>query len=170
MNLNPIFNPDPARGKLLLIAGLLMGLVFVAGGCNVGARTMALFGGELNVKVEITEKANRNQPLMVDLVIVNDSELLKKLMEIPASEWFAKRDQYKRDYPKRTGFESWEWEWTPGQQVPDLILPIRVRAEAGIIFARYHSEGDHRARFDPLKNILIEFKEESFQVTVTQGT
>ncbi|MCA9482112.1 MAG: hypothetical protein KC553_00075 [Nitrospina sp.] len=170
MDFNPIIHPDPAPGRLLWITGLLMSLVFMAGGCNVGARTMALFGGELNVQVQINPNANHNQPLMVDLVLVNDSELLKTLMGIPASEWFAKRDQFKRDYPKRTGFESWEWEWTPGQQVPDLILPIRVRAEAGIIFVRYYSEGDHRARFDPLKNILIEFKEDDFQVTVTQGT
>ncbi len=170
MDSNLIKNLQQAHGRLAFTALALLGLIFLAGGCNVGARTMALFGGELNVKVQINPEANRNQPLMVDLVIVNDSELLKKLMEIPASEWFAKRDQFKRDYPKRTGFESWEWEWTPGQQVPDLILPIRVRAEGGIIFARYYTEGDHRARFDPLKNIFIQFKEEDFQVTVTQGT
>lgn len=145
-------------------------LFLLINGCNVGARTLALFGGDLNVRVAISEHANKNQPLMVDLVIVNDSDLLEKLMEVPAEEWFQKREQYKRDYPKRTGFESWEWEWTPGQKVDELVLPIRVKAEAGLIFARYYTEGDHRARFDPLKNILIEFNEEDFQVTVTQGT
>ncbi len=157
----------PVRQTVLWITILL--LTFILSGCNVGARTIALFGGDLNVQVTISEQANKNQPLMVDLVIVNDSELLKQLMELPAEEWFKTREQFKRDYPKRTGFESWEWEWTPGQKVPDLVLPIRVRAEAGLIFARYHTEGDHRARFDPLKNIFIEFNEEGFQVTVTQG-
>lgn len=164
---NP-WNRVSTRQSFLLLT--IFFLVLILNGCNVGARTMALFGGDLNVQVTISEEANKNQPLMVDLVLVNDSELLKKLMELPADEWFQKRDQFKRDYPKRTGFESWEWEWTPGQKVPDLILPIRVKAEAGLIFARYYTEGDHRARFDPLKNIFIEFNKESFQVTVTQGT
>ncbi len=162
-------NP-PLLPRLLLFTWLALGFSLILNGCNVGARTMALFGGELNIQVQIDTNANKNQPFAVDLLIVNDDELLKELMKLPAADWFAKRDQFKRDYPRKTGFESWEWEWTPGQRVDDQVLPIRVKAEAGLIFARYHTEGDHRARFDPLKNIRIEFKEDDFAVVITQGT
>jgi len=147
----------------------LIGLVFL-NACNIGARAVSLFGGNLNVRVKIAPNANQNHPFAVDLLIVNDSKLLEDLMKLPAREWFKRREQFKRDYPKRTGFESYEWEWTPGQKIPDLVLPLRVKARAGIVFASYRTEGEHRARFDPLKNILIEFNEEDFQVTVTQGT
>lgn len=170
MRTNQIHSNPGGTGHLQWRRWIALGCLVLLSACNVGARTMSLFGGDLNIQVRIAENANRNQPVAVDLLIVNDPKLLEQLMKLPAKDWFEQRDQFKRDYPKTTGFESWEWEWTPGQVVPDLVLPLKVKAEAGVIFARYYTQGDHRARFDPLKNILIEFQEEDFQVTITQGT
>ena len=67
--------------RLFVFACLALGFTLTLNGCNVGARTMALFGGNLNIQVQIDDNANKNQPFAVDLLIVNDDELLKELMK-----------------------------------------------------------------------------------------
>lgn len=133
-------------------------------GCGIAVQTRSLFGQELKVQVFVAQRTNQDNPVAVDLLRVFDANLLTELLKMSASEWFEKRDQIKRDYPGKVGFESVEWEWTPGQSVPVLSLPLEPAARAGIIFANYFAKGAHRVRFDPNESIMINLLEDAFTV------
>ena len=150
--------------QTLGVLGLSLVLLGLLSSCSVGAQTRALLGGKLRTQVHISEKANANSPVALDLVLVYNKKLLKELLRLSAREWFAKRNQYKRDYPNGEGFDVWEWEWVPGQLVSMQVLPLKAKARAGIIFADYLSPGDHRARLDPHQNITIALHETDFTV------
>jgi type VI secretion system protein len=147
----------PTVGILLLAAS---GMV----GCDVGVRTRALFGQEVKIQVVVAPRANQDHPIAVDLLRVYDGNLLAELLKLSAGEWFEKREQFKRDYPEKVGFESWEWEWTPGQSVPILTVPLDALARGGIIFANYFTKGAHRVRVDPNESILINLRADGFSV------
>lgn len=146
-----------------LIQVCLIGSVLVAG-CGLGVRTRALFGGTIAVKVQAAPLANQNNPVAVDVLFVYDRDLLNTLLQMSASDWFAKREQLARDYPQQSGFAVWSWEWVPGQIVLPQTLPLQPQARAGVVFARYLSPGAHRARFDPYYGISLELRETDFQV------
>ncbi|MFH0844232.1 MAG: hypothetical protein V1930_02055 [Pseudomonadota bacterium] len=121
-------------------------------------------GKKLVVKVDMSERANNNTATALELVFVYDETLLKEFMKISAAEWFQKKEQFKRDYPGDTGFESWEWEWVPGQNISIIKIPLRPRAKSGIIFAGYHGPGPYRARIDPHESVEIKLLEKDFIV------
>lgn len=141
-----------------VIGGLLMT------GCGLGVRTRALLGSTIEVKARVAALANQNHPVAVDVLLVYDRDLLNSLLQMSANDWFAKREQLARDYPQESGFTVWSWEWVPGQSVLPQALPLRPKARAGVIFARYRSAGEHRARFDPYNGISLELGETDFQV------
>ena len=132
--------------------------------CGLGVRLRTLMGQKVVVMVDISETANENSALALEVVLVYDEALLKELMKISAAEWFEKKAQIRRDYPGDTGFESWEWEWVPGQKVPVIKLPLRPKAMAGIIYARYYGPGAYRARIDPHESVEIKLLEKEFIV------
>ena len=108
------------------------------------------------------ENANLNQSIPLDLVIIFDKKLVEKFLEMPASEWFAKREQLKRDYPSK--LFTWEWELVPGRKIPMFPLRNTDNAQAILVFANYATEGDHRARLDPYEIVLIELQERKFEI------
>ena len=132
--------------------------------CGGILQMQAFFGGEFDVNIIIAKNANRDNPVAVDLILIYNQELAKQLLTIPAQEWFKKRDQFKQDFPRDTGFDSWEWEWVPNQYVSPLSIPMKTKVKAVIIFANYITEGDHRARVIPNTNIQLELLEEGFRV------
>ncbi|HEY0006756.1 MAG TPA: hypothetical protein VGB17_18380, partial [Pyrinomonadaceae bacterium] len=72
---------------------------------------------KLDLRVDVAQQANNNNPIAVDLVLVSDKKLLKELLKLSAAEWFEKRHQFRLDYPKETGLNAGSWEWVPGQVV-----------------------------------------------------
>jgi len=150
-------------GVVWLLQVCIIGSVLVAG-CGLGVRTRALFGGTIAVQVQTDPLANQNNPVAVDVLFVYDRDLLATLLKMSASDWFAKREQLARDYPEQSGFAVWSWEWVPGQIVLPQALPLQPKARAGVVFARYLSPGEHRARFDPSYGISLELRETDFQV------
>mgnify|MGYP000426245961 CR=1 FL=1 len=152
---------------LRLFLTLLISTVFLAG-CSVPGkmivRTRALAGAKLDVTVNVSPLANQNSPMAVSLLLVYDSQLLQQLKAMPASKWFEQRAQIRENFPGKAGFESWDWEWVPGQIIPPQELPLRANAKAGIVFANYLLPGEHRAVFVPTKAVQINLQEEGFNV------
>ncbi len=148
------------------VAHLVLTLVLLGAltSCSVGPRVRALFGEKLQVQVHIADKANLNTPIALDLLLVYDKKLAQELVTMSAREYFAKRDQLKRDDPDGKRFDSWEWEWIPGQQVPIQTLPLKAKARLGLIFASYVTPGEHRARVHPRKDLRIDLLEKTFTV------
>jgi type VI secretion system protein len=143
---------------------LALAWTFSAGGCGVATRARSLLGGRVDVRVALSETANRNHPVAADLVVVRDPELLERLLGMSAREWFRQRDQIQRDFLPGKDLDVWSWEWVPGQRVPEQEIPLAAGAEGGIVFADYRTPGAHRARFNPFSDVFIQFTETDFHV------
>jgi type VI secretion system protein len=120
---------------------------------------------KLTMKVDISPRANNNNPVAVDVVLVRDKKLLKELMKISAAEWFEKRNQYRLDYPKELGLSAGSWEWVPGQVVQIEPIPLKMKAAGGLVFANYFTPGSHRAVINPGKPFVIKLGAEEIAVT-----
>lgn len=70
------------------------------------------------VRTDIVPVANGNQPVAVDLVLVRDKDLTKKLATLSATDWFQGRAQFLRDYPDPKDLRVIHREWVPGQVIP----------------------------------------------------
>jgi hypothetical protein len=149
--------------RCVVLLHLLMLLPGLLASCSLGVRARSLTGGKLQMEVRTAETANQNQPVAMDVLLVYNKQLLQELLKMSASDWFDKRDQIKRDDPKGDALSAWSWEWVPGQR--ELVeLPLQAKARAGIIFARYFSRGEHRARIDPHTSITVELLDKDFSV------
>ena len=125
---------------------------------------------QLDVKVHVSPRANNNNPVAVDLVLVSDNKLLQELMKMSAREWFEKRLQVELDHPKETDLDVARWEWVPGQQVQVDRVPVKLEIVGGVVFANYFNAGAHRASIDPRKGILITLNDENFCVQSLKDT
>ena len=156
------------RILVTLASGIVFLLLFTA--CpkvKVPKTVRKVSGGgdsKLDVKVHVSPKANNNNPVAVDLVLVQDKKLLQELMKMSASEWFEKRHQVELDYPKETELDAGRWEWVPGQDVKVDQVPVKMDIVGGVVFARYFNAGTHRAPIDPRKGILITLGDENLCV------
>ncbi|MDM8545142.1 hypothetical protein [Candidatus Venteria ishoeyi] len=114
--------------------------------------------------IDVSQRANLNHPVALDLVIAYNQSLFLDLLKISAKEWFKKRQQYKMDYP--AALQSWEWELVPGQVVPFFKLPKTTRKGVGaVVFANYVSPGNHRARIDPYEGVVVRLNESDFSIS-----
>ncbi len=152
--------PVPATGVFLTL--LLSSLLLSS--CGVGIFARSVFGETLDMQVRVADIANDEYPLAMEVVYVYEEELLKNLLQMSAKQWFEKRAQLKNDFPEDSGFESWEWEFTPGQEVL-LHLPLRGGAVGGIIFVNYFNEGQHRVRIQLFRDIKVLLEYSDFKVT-----
>jgi hypothetical protein len=66
--------------RLLARFLLAVMLASVLSGCRK-ARIICL-------RTDVVPTANKNQPVAVDVVLVRDKDLIKKLMSMPAADWF----------------------------------------------------------------------------------
>ncbi len=155
------------RRSLLVTAGGIIAL-FLFTACpkvKVPKKIPGTSGeSKLDVKVHVSPKANNNNPVAVDLVLVSDKKLLQELMKMSATEWFEKRRQVELDYPKETELDAGRWEWVPGQEVKLDKVRVKFEVAGGIIFAKYFNAGTHRAPIDPRKGVLITLGEDNLCV------
>ncbi len=99
-----------AAVRLLLLACVLLPL----GGCgSMNAMSNLMFppGVKLDwdsVSLYIDPAANRDFPLAVDVVLVSDEALARKLAAMKAQEWFAARDSLRKSHPGELEFDSVE--------------------------------------------------------------
>ncbi|MBV9506518.1 MAG: hypothetical protein JO323_16115 [Acidobacteriia bacterium] len=116
------------------------------------------------LRTRITTTANQNQPIAVDVLLVRDQELIKKLMVFSAADWFEKREQFVRDYPDPKILTIYHREWVPGQIIPCSRIQLNSTPRATILFANYFSKGDHRARLVSGKSAEIHLLDEDFEI------
>jgi type VI secretion system protein len=123
--------------------------------------------GTRQLVLDAAPDMNDDSALAVDLVFVRDAELADRLAEIPAAEWFQRREQLRRDFPK--GFEVLSFELVPGQTLPPVAVEdVRRGTRKGLVFADYHAPGEHRAQFGHLPRAVVVLGKESFTVQVAQ--
>jgi type VI secretion system protein len=107
------------------------------------------------IGINIAPDVNSNSPVAFDVVEINDKDLAKQVGQMTAADWFQKRGQIQRDFPKPGSVTIQTWEWVPGQVVPRIEIRIRRTPLALIAFANYSSAGPHRMKLDPGKAVLI---------------
>ena len=156
MQISKPFLSLPTLGLLILISLLLSACSWIP-----GYKPQVVFTKVVFFKVD--KQANQDQSFGLDLVAVDNKKLLEKLLAMPASEWFSKREQLKLDFP--ANLRTWEWEIAPGQRLPYFKLPKPVRKARGLLlFAQYASEGAHRARLDPYELVLVRLNKQKFKI------
>ncbi|MDX9669650.1 MULTISPECIES: hypothetical protein [unclassified Pseudomonas] len=119
----------------------------------------SLFGPKVDLDsltLDVAPKANDDTPIAVDFIAVNDPDLLKQLSGISASQWFAEREQYQRDY--RQLMSVWGVELVPGQFIDRQPFPLGGKKAAGLlVFASYNTPGAHRLRLDDQSEAWLKF-------------
>jgi hypothetical protein len=142
-------SPDrPSAWRRRLIWALAPSLVLVlVSSCGLARKTRSAFATKVRMEVLVLPAINRNSPVAVELLMIRNRSLWDKLREKPAAEWFEERDAFARTFPD--GFQSWRWEWVPGQPVPPQTLEVGRGVKWGVVFARYLVSGDHRAVIKP---------------------
>ena len=133
--------------------------------CSVGKKVRSAFGGQLPIEVKVMPEANDNSPVAVDLLIVYDEKLIDELLKIPATDWFAKRKQFLADHP---AVKVQGWEWVPGQVVEPIKIEYGAGARNVVLYADYHTEGDHRAVVAPPRPFRLLLGERDLSVEVIQ--
>ncbi|MGN8277917.1 type VI secretion protein [Pseudomonas sp. SMV71] len=121
-------------------------------GCSLFAPDVELD----SLTLDVAPRANDDTPIAVDFIAVNDPDLLKQLSGITASQWFAGREQYQRDY--RQLLSVWGLELVPGQFIDRQPFPLEGRRAAGLlVFASYNTPGAHRLRLDDQREAWLKF-------------
>lgn len=156
-------------GRISLSLGVCLVALLLVTGCAITQapkaiylRTRAMAGATVDVTVHIAADANQNSPIAVDLLVVYDEKLMARLLQMTAREWFAQRDQIRRDFKDGEGFDAWAWEWIPGQKIPVQELPLKPAALGALVFSDYDSPGTHRSRIDPFLDIILSLNETGF--------
>ncbi len=109
-----------------------------------------------SLTLDVAPKANDDTPIAVDFIAVADPDLLKQLSGISASQWFAEREQYQRDY--RQLMSVWGLELVPGQFIDRQPFPLGGKKAAGLlVFASYNTPGAHRLRLDDQSEAWLKF-------------
>jgi type VI secretion system protein len=121
---------------------------------------------KLFLNVTLSPDANQNNPVALDLVLVDDQTLLKQISGMPASQWFQQKTQVERDHPGLTQLKS--WQWVPGQMVDPITIPIRPNVKGALIFAQYFSPGAHRAALKTKGHVAINFQTNDFTVQASK--
>lgn len=99
------------------------------------------------VELSVAERANRDTPVAVDLVLVGDKDLFPQILALSAAEWFAGRDQWLRDHS--SDLQVFSWELVPGQTLPrDRLSGKRDEHFGALVFANYLTPGPHRVRVE----------------------
>lgn len=121
-------------------------------GCSLFAPSVDLD----SLTLDVAPRANDDTPIAVDFIAVNDPDLLKQLSGITASQWFAEREQFQRDY--RQLMAVWGLELVPGQFIDRQPFPLEGRRAAGLlVFASYNTPGAHRLRLDDQRKAWLKF-------------
>jgi type VI secretion system protein len=120
------------------------------------------------VTLSATDDVNNNTPVAVDIVLVSDPALLARIAELPASKWFAGREDFVRTYPKDVRYRS--WEMVPGFQIDvrgdDAFAGPRV--SGAFVFANYQDPGAHRVRIEKFSGHMV-VQLNSSNLTVTDS-
>ncbi|MCM0043389.1 MAG: hypothetical protein NBV65_02025 [Burkholderiaceae bacterium] len=117
-----------------------------------------------SLSLYVDPAANRDFPMAVDIVLVSDEALAKRIAAMKAADWFAARDGLRKMPGGELDIVS--VELPPGES---LTLPGKRfsgrRVFAALAFADYFSGGEQSARLETLTGkISIEFGAADFTV------
>ncbi len=148
--------------RLLMVCAVLL-----LGGCSTVNSVLFPPGVKPDwdsLSLYIDPAANRDFPMAVDVVLVTDEALAKRISGMKAADWFGARDGLRKTQGGELDILS--LELPPGES---LTLPGKRfsnrRVFAALIFADYFTGGEHSARLEALTGkIAVEFGATDFTV------
>jgi hypothetical protein len=115
--------------------------------------TLPVRSPRFTLRVNLAPDANGHAPVPVDLVFVWDEAVAGQVKELTARDWFSRKAQFRQDDPNGKALTICEWEWVPGQQVPDihLMIPAAARSwlQGAFVFTNYRAAGPYRYQLAP---------------------
>ncbi len=114
------------------------------------------------VQIVADPDANGASATAVDVVVARDERAAETLATLPASTYFATRDQILRDNPE--GVDVTGWEIAPGQSVGPDSVSFPCGVEAVFVFASYAGPGAHRAQLPDLNGVSLTLGARDFVV------
>jgi type VI secretion system protein len=148
------------------MAGGLVLFAISASGCSAAGKVRSAFGGKLPLQVSIAPGANDDSAIAVDFVVVYNDKLLDEVMKLSAADWFGKKERLLADHPTELAVES--REWVPGQPVAPWTMQYHAGAKKIVVFADYHSGGEHRAVMPPQQASKVLLGETDLKVEALQ--
>jgi type VI secretion system protein len=138
---------------------LMLMLLLCLGGCSTVKNSLFPPGVKLNwerVSLTTAAKSNRDFPVAVDIVLVMDETLARKISAMKAGDWFASRAGLIKTHPGALDIES-------------LELVAGAPSFLAVVIADYFTSGDHNVRVDGFKGKLsIELGATDFSVSASE--
>lgn len=147
--------PPPALWRSLLLAAAVVVLAACSSGPSPDVRVST-------IELTVSQRANRDAPIAVDMVMVRKEELVDTILGLTAADWFAQRSQFRRDYPRDV--EVISWEVVPGQTLIRRPIDGGKDLWAAVVFANYLDPGPHRLRVDGVEDVTIRLGEETLSL------
>lgn len=124
---------------------------------------------ELNQLVlAATTDVNFQSPIAVDLVFVNDKKTAQVISNLRASEWFASKSDYLRQFSN--GLKVHSWELVPGQTISVKDFDRITTDDFEIlIFAKYKGTNTYRANITGLRKARVLLGNSDFVVRETKS-
>lgn len=149
----------------------LLMLMLSLSGCSMLKKTLFPPGVKLDwdlVSLTTAASSNRDFPVAVDIVLVMDEALARKISSMKAADWFASRAGLIKANPGDLDIES--LELVPGATI---TLPgkrfTEKRVFLAVIMADYFTSGEHNVRVDTFKGKLsIELGATDFSVSASE--
>jgi len=149
----------------------LLILMLSLSSCSLVKKTLFPPGVKLDwerVSLITAASSNRDFPVAVDIVLVMDEALARKISTMKAADWFASRAGLIKANPGDLDIES--LELVPGATI---TLPgkrfTEKRVFLAVVMADYFTSGEHNVRIDTFKgNLSIEFDATDFSVSASE--
>lgn len=155
--------PAAFRAAVLALCACLL-----LAACGGGLRYVRSLGGrQVRVSVVNTERANLNNPVALDFLLVFNEKTETEAGKLTARQWFEKKSQFKRDHIVNEDYLLFEYEFVPGDPVPVIEIPYTVSGRSLLVYADYYTPGEHRVRLNPQKDATITLNERGFTLAVT---
>lgn len=119
------------------------------------------------VSIIADKDANYNSATELDLVVVNESGLVKELGAISAKVYFEKKEEFQRQNAGK--IKVWHWEPVPGKKKDNIDIDFEeFQPEGAFVFAKYNNNLENRVLLKPASEITIWLKRTFFQIHSTE--
>jgi hypothetical protein len=117
-----------------------------------------------NIQVEALADCNRNMPVAMDILFIEDKELVSLLSGLSGPQWFSKKQELLIRYQQKIDLAS--FEIVPLSILPSLQLPENYSdAEYVLLFANYlASSGQYIAEIGSYQQLKIRLERERYRL------
>ena len=115
-----------------------------------------------SLDILIRENANMDYPIAIDITLIKNDALLKKILELDSKKWFEQKNTLLKTFSEDIVVRSWELAPGDGVAVPNKFFKDE-RVFGALVFAKYFNDGDYKARIDNLEGkVVIDFGIDEF--------